>query len=151
MSASAVNSSTSSNASSGSSSSAASTISDKWDSLGVDSFLKMLVSELSNQDPMNPTDSNAILQQVSNIKSIQSNQQLTTSLKSMTMQQNVSAGANLIGTTVTGLDGNSKTVTGKVDSVSIDGDAVKLNVGTSTIKLSNVSKIVAAGSTSASA
>jgi hypothetical protein len=44
----------------------------------------------------------------------------------------------LVGKTVTYLDGDEKEQTGTVDSISISGDSVLLNVGTAEVSLSQI-------------
>ena len=40
--------------------------------LTSEEFVKIMFTELSNQDPLKPSDSSALLQQMSNLRSIQS-------------------------------------------------------------------------------
>jgi flagellar hook assembly protein FlgD len=113
-----------------------------FNKVDLDDFIKMLVAELQNQDPMSPMDNSQLLQQVSQIKAIQSNDQLTTTLQSVLLGQNVATAGNLIGQTVTGLTDAGDKVTGKVDSVSIEEGIAKLHMGTNTVTISNVAEIL---------
>ncbi len=133
--------STSSISSLSSASSSTSTTSDAMSSVGVNDFLKLLLTELQNQDPLNPTDTNDILNQVSQIKAIQSNQQLTDTLTSMQLQQGLAAASSLLQKNVKGLTDSGETITGVVGSVTINDSAVTLNVGDQSISLKNVSEI----------
>ncbi len=114
---------------------------DRMQSLGVQDFTKMLVAELKNQDPMEPMKNSDMLQQISQIRAISSSDQLSTTLQSVLLGQNVATAGNLIGRSVTGLDGNGERVNGKVSSVSISSGSAVLNVGSSTIDLKNVTQI----------
>ncbi|MEI8371923.1 MAG: flagellar hook capping FlgD N-terminal domain-containing protein [Planctomycetota bacterium] len=118
---------------------------DRMQSLGVQDFTKMLVAELTNQDPMEPMKNSDMLQQISQIRAISSSDQLSTTLQSVLLGQNVATAGNLIGRSVTGLDGNGARVTGTVNSVSIANGAATLNVGSSTLSLTNVTQISPAG------
>jgi len=109
--------------------------------LGVVDFTKMLVAELKNQDPMEPMKNSDMLQQISQIRAISANDQLTTTLQSVLLGQNVATAGNLISRSVTGLDSNGQRVTGTVSSVSIANGGAVLNVGSSTIDLKNVTQI----------
>lgn len=60
-------------------------------------FLELLITELTNQDPLEPTDNEAMLQQISSIREIELSSELTDSLKSLTDQQSVGSAAGLIG------------------------------------------------------
>jgi flagellar basal-body rod modification protein FlgD len=111
--------------------------------MDLNSFIQLLVAELQNQDPTQPMSNTDIVQQMSQVQSIQTTSQLNTTLQSVLLGQNVSTGSSLLGQTITGLtDGdNPQSVTGTVDSVSIVNGAAKLQVGSNTISLNNVSAI----------
>jgi len=50
--------------------------------LGKDDFLKLLVSQLQNQDPMNPTDGTAFAAQLAQFSSVEQLQNINTTLQS---------------------------------------------------------------------
>ena len=127
--------------SSSSSSSSTSSTADRYDSLKVSDFIQLLVTELTNQDPTAPVDNSTILQEVSLIKSIQSEENMTDTLDNMNASTNIASAANLVGRKVTGMNSSSESVTGTVDSVTIDDGSVTLQVGNYKIDLSNVTKI----------
>lgn len=118
---------------------------DAWTQVNLDDFVGLLVTELQNQDPLEPMKNEAILQQISQIREIESNQRLTETLESVLLQQSVSTASNLLGRTVTGLSTDSQTVTGRVDRVSIADGLAKLHVGEHTLNLKNVAEILPAG------
>jgi flagellar basal-body rod modification protein FlgD len=116
--------------------------SDPYASLNVESFMKLLVTEMQSQDPLDPMKNQDILQQISQIRSISASDALTTTLQSVLLGQNVATASSMIGRTIAGLGDDSQQVTGRVDGVSIaDGKAI-LHVGNSTVGLSNVSEIL---------
>lgn len=112
-----------------------------YDALDTSSFIKLLVSELQNQDPMNPMDNSKILDEVSQIKAISSNDKLSKMLEAVQLQQNVGTANNLLGKVVSGLTDDSKNITGTVDKVSIAEGDIKLHIGEQTVSLNNVSEI----------
>ena len=126
---------------SSSSSSSSSTYADPLQDVSMNDFLKLLVTELQNQDPTSPMDNTQILQQVSQIKAIESNQRLSDTLTSMQTQQNLVAASALLQKTVTGLDDKGSKISGTVDKVTVDSSGVKVCVGTSTLSLSNISEV----------
>lgn len=130
-----------STAGSSSSSSTTSGSGDRLNNLGTSDFIKLLVTELQQQDPMSPMDNTQILQQVGQIRSIQSTQQLTDTLNSVLLEQNVATGSNLLNKQIVGLDDSANKVSGVVDRVTIENGTVKLHIGDSTISLTNVSEI----------
>jgi len=116
-----------------------------YDKLDVETFTKLLVAELQNQDPLSPMDSAQIIQQVSEIRSIQSSTELSKTLQAVLLGQNVTTASTMIGHTIAGLTDDAKPITGKVDKVTIADGVTKLHVGASTIDLKNVSEILPDG------
>jgi flagellar basal-body rod modification protein FlgD len=111
------------------------------DSMNTQDFTKMLVAELQNQDPTNPVTNSELMQEVSQIRSIQATDSLTSTLQSVLLGQSVATAGNLIGRTVQGKDAQGNDVSGTVSSVSISGGNAMLNVGSSTLPISNVTQI----------
>jgi flagellar basal-body rod modification protein FlgD len=93
--------------------------SNAFNSLSPSDFVQMMVTQLQNQDPMDPTNSQDILSQMSSIGQLESSDQLQTSLTSMTLQNQISSASSLIGKSVQGLDANNNQTTGNVKSISI--------------------------------
>ncbi len=109
--------------------------------LDMGQFLNLMITELQNQDPLNPMDNHQILQQIGEIRNIGATEQMSSTLKSVLLGQNVSTASNLIDKQVTALADDGNEISGKVDRVSIiDGEAT-LHIGESSVKLSNVRDI----------
>ena len=70
-----------------------------------DRFLKLLVAQLNNQDPMNPMDNAQMTSQIAQINTVTGIQQVNDTLKGMTMLQS----ASMVGRDVL-IDGNSLAV-----------------------------------------
>ena len=102
-----------------------------FSSLSSESFVKIIFSELGHQDPLQPSDSNALLQQLSNLRNIQSSTDLSNSMSSLVAQNEFAAAAGLIGQVVSGVSDELKRVTGEVTSVTHDayGAVLKLKTG----------------------
>ncbi len=120
-------------------------------SLKLDDFLKMLLTELQNQDPLSPMDSSTMLTQIGQISQVGSTQQLTSTLNSVLLGQNLSNATSLIGKTINGLADDNTEVTGKVDKVSVADGKPLLSVGDKTVKLENVRAVLPDDSTPADA
>ena len=71
--------------------------------LGSQDFLNLLVAQLTNQDPLDPTSNQELFQQISSIREIELSSTLTDSLRSLTGQQRFSSASSLIGQYVTSL------------------------------------------------
>jgi flagellar basal-body rod modification protein FlgD len=92
--------------------------------LSSDEFLKIMLTELSNQDPFEPNDSQAILDQLSSLRSIESDLNLQEQLESLVLQNAIGQAGALIGKQVEGLSRDNETVTGIVTAVRVvDGKA----------------------------
>ncbi|MFQ5489160.1 MAG: flagellar hook assembly protein FlgD [Phycisphaerae bacterium] len=77
--------------------------------LGGEDFFKLLIAQLSNQDPLDPTSNQELLQQISSIRDIELSTTLVESLQTLTGQQNYGAAASLIGRFVTGRGAGDET------------------------------------------
>ena len=115
---------------------------DALQSLDVNDFLKLMISELQNQDPLNPMDNSQLLQQISQMREIAATGDMTSTLQAVLLGQNVSSGSALIGKEVSALTDAGDTVTGTVDKVNIAGGDVTLQIGDNSVRLSNVSAIL---------
>ena len=112
----------------------------------------MMVTQLQNQDPTQPTSNQEILQQISQIGQLQSADTLQTDLSTMVLQNSISSAGNLIGKTVTGIDSTGSTSAGIVNSVQVQNGnvALQLDSGKSML-LSNVQNIAQPAATAAAA
>jgi len=136
---------TSSSVTSGSSSSASQ--GNSLENLDLDQFLKLMVTELMNQDPLNPMDNTQLVQQMGELRSIAASDQLSKTLQAVQTQQSLTTASGLIGKTVKALSDNGD-ITGTVQSVSVEVDAkdstkrtYKINVDGQSIDLTNVREV----------
>lgn len=112
----------------GSSSAATGALGAKKKGLQTEDFIKMMVTQLQNQDPLEPAKNEALLAQMSQISQLQSTTTLTDSLKGMVLQNQIGSAAGLIGKSIEGMDENNETVTGLVTSVRVEAGAAKLEL-----------------------
>ena len=91
-------------------------------------FIKMMITQLQNQDPLQPSSSDQLLAQMSQIGQLQSSTQLQDSLKGLVLQNQIGAAGNLIGRSVEGTNDQDQPVTGIVDSVRVAQDGVYLEL-----------------------
>ncbi len=112
--------------------------------LGASDFLNLMITQLQQQDPMNPTDSNQLLTQMSQISNLQSNTTMADSLKSLTLQQSIGAAGNLIGKSVEGIDANGDKLKGIVTSVRVENSTVYLETDSGkTLPMKNLTNVAA--------
>jgi flagellar basal-body rod modification protein FlgD len=116
--------------------------------LDINQFLQLMIAELTNQDPLNPMDNTQLVQQIGELRSIAASDQLTGTLQSMQTQQSLTTASSLIGKTVTALTTENDTITGKVDSVSVEVDpkdnskrTYLVKIGDQAIDLKNVREV----------
>ncbi|GAB4107994.1 MAG: hypothetical protein Kow00105_13220 [Phycisphaeraceae bacterium] len=100
--------------------------------LSSEEFVNILVTELTQQDPFEPNDSAAILEQLSSLRNIESQINLQDQLKTMVDQNAISSASGLIGQRVAGLTADNRSVNGIVRSVVIENGKpiLKLDDGT---------------------
>ena len=111
-------------------------------SLTPSDFINLMVTQLQNQDPTNPTSSTDLLTQMSEIGQLQSSNTLQTTLASLTLQTQIGSAGNLIGKSVTGTDDNQNPVSGTVNSVKVQNNTVYLQLDSGgSLQLGNVSNI----------
>jgi flagellar basal-body rod modification protein FlgD len=104
-------------------------------------FIKMMTAELQNQDPTNPMSNTDMLSQIGQIRSITSNDKLSSSIEALTLGQSLSTASSLIGKNITGLDQSDNQVTGKVDKITIEDGVTKLHIGSSEITVNGIKSI----------
>ena len=118
--------------------------------VNMDDFLRMMIAELQNQDPMNPMDNAQILQQIGQIREITSNDRLTNTLEAAFLGQNLSTANSLMGRSVVALAkeaGGIREVlaAGKVTQISIENGVPKLHVGDRVLDLKDLTQIQSDG------
>ncbi len=78
--------------------------------LGSEDFYKLLITQLTNQDPLEPTGNEELLRQIASIREIELSTTLTESLQALTGQQRFASASSLIGQYVSGLPGEDGVV-----------------------------------------
>ncbi len=110
--------------------------------LEVGDFLNMLITELRNQDPLDPADSSEILNQITQIKEIHASEALTTTLHSLFMGQSLATAASMMGKWVVQLDDdNTVLAAGEIECVWIEDGKPRFQVGDDVLGLQEVSQV----------
>ncbi|HJN07151.1 MAG TPA: flagellar hook capping FlgD N-terminal domain-containing protein [Pirellulaceae bacterium] len=117
--------------------------------LNLDHFLKLMVTELQNQDPLDPMDNSEILAQISQIRSISATDQLSETLGSVLLGQNMATASGLIGKRINALSDGADPVDGVVDRVTVVVDennggsrSLRVHVGEHDVRLDNIREII---------
>lgn len=110
-----------------------------------EAFLRLLVTQLSNQDPLNPTEGAEFAAQLAQFTSVEQLTNINSALESQAeasewLAQGMQSGvaADLIGRHITASDPQ---VTGRVDRISFEPDGIWLGVGEQAVPLSAVQEI----------
>jgi flagellar basal-body rod modification protein FlgD len=115
--------------------------------LDKDTFLKLLVAQLSNQDPSSPMDTSDMMAQTTQLSMMESLSEIQASSREQFGLQMRMAAADLVGQQVTWTDADGKTRSGVVSGVDYSASVPVLTVGKDQIPLDSVASVSPAGST----
>ncbi|MGH2859945.1 MAG: flagellar hook capping FlgD N-terminal domain-containing protein [Solirubrobacteraceae bacterium] len=119
-------------------------------SLNTNEFLNLMMDELQNQDPLNPSSSDPTqyLTELAQMTSVEQETNTAQNTQTTAQGQSVSQAVGLIGDSVTYLDQSTgDKVTGTVSSVQITSSGPTLTVdGTAGVDLGSILNVTAAGS-----
>ncbi len=123
----------------------------KSNELDKNSFLTLLVTQMQNQDPLNPTDNSEMIAQLAQFSSLEQMTNLNTSFESFGENMEVLTGnmdqlnfisaQGMLGKWVQGLNVNGKIVSGNVDAVTLDGSIVVLSVGSDHLPMTGILQV----------
>lgn len=106
--------------------------------LNYDSFLQLLIAQMSNQDPTDPMDASEQVAQLATFSQVEQTIQTNTHLKSMLQAEALTRAGDLIGKAVTTADGETSGMIKEVEVysdgvvlITEDGDELLLEVGMS--------------------
>jgi flagellar basal-body rod modification protein FlgD len=109
--------------------------------LGKDDFLKLLVTQMQYQDPLQPMDNTQFVSQLAQFSSLEQMQNVANSSQ-------MTQATGYIGKTVIWTDSSGKSQSGTVSAVNITTDGPQLVVGNSTVDLAKVTAIGDSGNAS---
>jgi flagellar basal-body rod modification protein FlgD len=118
--------------------------------LGKDAFMKLLVNQIKNQDPLEPSDNTAYLSQLAQFSSLEQMQSLNDNIVGLAvLQQNnalmsqLTQSSALIGQRVTYMDpATNQSKSGTVGSVKIMDNLAVLSINGTDVPLANVSEVL---------
>ena len=117
----------------------------------LDQFLQLLITELQNQDPLNPMDNSQLVEQLGQIREIGATNLLTETLDGFLEGQSLTTASSLIGKQVTALSDTGNEIQGTVERVSVEPDEdnqqrkLRVYVGQQPVELSNIRQILGGG------
>src|SRR3954469_5192916 len=111
-------------------------------SLGKDEFLKLLMTQLQHQDPMNPMDDKDFMGQMAQFSSLEQSANMAQTLSQMSTASQVSQGVSLIGHTVDWVDGETETSgSGQVSGVTMKDGKITVRVGDDDVSPSLITEV----------
>ena len=107
--------------------------------LGKDAFLKLLVTQMKYQDPLNPNTDTEYIAQLATFSQLEQ-------LKNLSSTASASQALGLVGKTVKlkaeNATGNTSYITGKVDYVTMSGSETKLSVDSKLYSFDQLDKVL---------
>jgi flagellar basal-body rod modification protein FlgD len=111
--------------------------------LDQDTFLKLMVAQLRNQDPMNPTDSSQFLAQTAQFTSLEKLGQVADQSAQALAAQMAFGASGMVGKTITYTDADGAEATGAVASVRFGPSGPLLDVDGAEVALDKVVALTA--------
>jgi flagellar basal-body rod modification protein FlgD len=120
--------------------------------LGENDFLKLLTTQLQNQDPLQPMSDTDFIAQMATFSQLSAQTTLNTNFSSYSQTQDLAEAQNYIGksVTVSGAAENLSEATGTVTGVTVDNGVPELTINGTNYSLSDVTAIQPATAAAAS-
>jgi flagellar basal-body rod modification protein FlgD len=104
-------------------------------------FLNLLITEVKNQNPLEPMKNSELLSQMSAIKSLEANTKMADQFTKLGLQVQLGSSAQMIGQQVLGKTAQGDEVKGVVQGVTVTGQTVNLVVDGEELPLENIEEI----------
>jgi len=109
-------------------------------SMGMEDFMKILLTQLTYQDPLKPMDNQEFMAQMAQFTSLEQTQQLNEKMSLLVANQAALQSVGLIGRTVDLTVGEGASLSGTVTALSLTGESPALSILTSSgAELSGIS------------
>lgn len=99
-------------------------------SMGMEDFLKILLTQLTYQDPLKPMDNQEFMAQIAQFTALEQTQQMNEKLSLLVANQAALQSVGLIGRTVDLSVAGGKVMTGTVTALSLAGETPSLSITT---------------------
>jgi len=100
----------------------------RFSEVSTEDFIRIIFAELTNQDPLEPSDTSALLQQLDSIRSIESNIRLGQQLEKLVSENQLASASNMIGRYVGGLTDDFVRVAGRAVAVSREAGEIRIEL-----------------------
>lgn len=109
--------------------------------LGEDAFMKLLLAQLQNQDPLKPMEDKDFIAQLAQFNSLNQLTAMNKKLGELMTTQTLSQGSALIGKMVSGLSSEGSSVTGLVSGLYMSDGTVLLDIEGKRVPLDTVQTV----------
>ncbi|MEI7988302.1 MAG: flagellar hook capping FlgD N-terminal domain-containing protein [Chloroflexota bacterium] len=104
-------------------------------------FLVLLLTQMRNQDPLEPMKNQEFMSQLTQMNSLSALKSMDSNLKKMTTQSEITEATALIGKKV---EVSAKSISGVVSSVSFEDGSVMVQIGSQKVALSEITSVTSA-------
>jgi len=111
------------------------------DQMGRDTFLKLMVAQLRNQDPMNPTDSTQFLAQTAQFTSLEKLEEVAKQSGQALAAQMAFGASGLVGKQVSYTAEDGTEASGSVSAVKFTANGPMLTVGDADVPINSVTSV----------
>lgn len=120
------------------------TVGDSGDqTLGKDTFLKLLVAQLRYQDPLSPADSQQFMAQTAQFTSVEKLEEIAESMAKLTKNDDLATIGNLVGKSVQYRDSVGTLHESRVTAGRVDDNGIMLVLGDQEIRVEDVEAVMA--------
>jgi flagellar basal-body rod modification protein FlgD len=109
--------------------------------LGKDDFLKLFVTQLQHQDPMNPSDNSQFMAQMAQFSTLEQITNLSNATTQMVFANQVTQSVGLIGHTVTYDKSDGSSATGVASSIAISNGNIMVTVGSDQVEPGSIRSV----------
>jgi flagellar basal-body rod modification protein FlgD len=109
--------------------------------LGQDAFLKLLVAQLKNQDPMNPVQGADFIAQTATFTQVEKLTEMARQNEQLILAQKISQASSLVSHSVSYVDSAGKEAEGVVESVTMGAAGPMLSIAGKPVPLSSVTEV----------
>jgi flagellar basal-body rod modification protein FlgD len=114
--------------------------------MGKDEFLDLLVTQLKNQNPLEPMDNKEFISQMAQFSSLEQMNNMNSGMNDFLKFQKISQAGSLVGKKVEILDSNTgQNITGMIEKANVTGETATVTVNGEQHSISNIQEILAKG------
>ncbi len=109
--------------------------------LDENAFMQLLITQMQNQDPLQPTDDQQFIAQLAQFSTLEQTTQLNNQVTSLGLMISSGQALSLVGRNIQYSDANGATASGQVTGVSFSNGMAQLEVNGVNVSPSNVTRV----------